>query len=93
MGAAAILTEAGDPARFDCARSWVKHAGLRPRANESGNFANATKVSGLGRPALRTAAWRAVWGALRANAVYAARFEHLTTRARMRAVGKSPFVR
>jgi transposase len=80
VGAAAILAEAGDPARFDCARTWVKHAGLCPRANESGTFAGATKVSGRGRPALRTAAWRAVWGALRHNPVYAARFIHLTTR-------------
>ncbi|HET6952337.1 MAG TPA: IS110 family transposase [Acidimicrobiales bacterium] len=80
VGAAAILAEAGDPARFDCARTWVKHAGLCPRANESGTFAGQTKVSGRGRPALRTAAWRAVWGAVHNNAVYAARFEHLRTR-------------
>jgi transposase len=80
VGAAAILAEAGDPARFDCPRTWVKHAGLCPRANESGTFAGTTKVSGRGRPALRTAAWRAVWGALRHNPVYAARFTHLTTR-------------
>jgi transposase len=80
VGAAAILAEAGDPARFDCARSWVKHAGLCPRANESGTFAGQTKVSGRGRPGLRTAAWRAIWGALHHNAVYAARYSHLRTR-------------
>lgn len=80
VGAAAILAEVGDPARFDCARTWVKHAGLCPRANESGTFAGTTKVSGRGRPALRTAAWRAVWGALPNNAVYAARYQHLRTR-------------
>lgn len=80
VGAAAILAEAGDPARFDCARTWVKHAGLCPRANESGNFHGQTKTSGRGRPALRTAAWRAIWGALHHNQVYTARFEHLTTR-------------
>jgi transposase len=80
VGAAAILAEAGDPARFDCARTWVKHAGLCPRANESGTFHGQTTVSGRGRPALRTAAWRAIWGALHNNTVYAARFEHLTTR-------------
>ena len=80
VGAAAILAEAGDPARFDCARTWVKHAGLCPRANESGTFAGSTRVSGRGRPALRTAAWRAVWGALPHNAVYAARYHHLTGR-------------
>src|SRR5439155_25869260 len=38
VGAAAILAETGDPARFDCARTWVKHAGLCPRANESRTF-------------------------------------------------------
>jgi transposase len=81
IGAAAILAEAGDPARFDCARTWVKHAGLCPRANESGTFQGQTKTSRRGRPALRTAAWRAVWGALPHNPVYAARFEHLRTRA------------
>lgn len=80
VGAAAILAEVGDPARFDSARTWVKHAGLCPRANESGTFAGQTKVSGRGRPALRTAAWRAVWGALPHNAVYAARYHHLRTR-------------
>ncbi len=80
IGAAAILAEAGDPARFDCARTWVKHAGLCPRANESGTFQGQTKTSRRGRPGLRTAAWRAVWGALHHNAVYTARYEHLRTR-------------
>jgi transposase len=81
IGAAAILAEAGDPARFDCARTWVKHAGLCPRANESGTFQGQTKTSRRGRPALRTAAWRAVWGALPHNAVYTARYTHQRTRA------------
>jgi transposase len=81
VGAAAILAETGDPARFDCARTWAKHAGLCPRANESGNFRGATKVSRRGRPGLRTAAWRALWGAFHHNPVYAARYTHLTTRA------------
>ena len=80
VGAAAILAEVGDPARFDCARTWVKHAGLCPRANESGNFAGQTKTSRRGRPALRTAAWRAVWAAVHHNTVYAARYTHLRTR-------------
>lgn len=81
VGAAAILAETGDPARFDCSRTWVKHAGLCPRDNESGTFHGQTTISRRGRPGLRTAAWRAVWGALRANSVYAARYEHLRTRA------------
>jgi hypothetical protein len=33
------------------------------------------------RPGLRTAAWRAIWAALPNNAVWAARHQHLTTRA------------
>jgi transposase len=32
------------------------------------------------RPGLRLAAWRAVWGAQRANPVYRARYQHLTSR-------------
>ncbi|HEX2290987.1 MAG TPA: IS110 family transposase [Pseudonocardiaceae bacterium] len=82
VGAAAILAETGDPARFDCARTWVKHAGLCPRANESGTFHGTTKISGRGRPALRTAAWRAIWAGWRHNPVYLARYTHLTTRTR-----------
>ena len=81
VSAAAILAETGDPARFDCARTWVKHAGLCPRANESGTYAGQTKLSGRGRPHLRLAAWRAVWGALHHNTVYQARAHHLRTRA------------
>ena len=82
IGAAAILAETGDPGRFGGPRSWPKHAGICPRANESGRFHGQTKASGRGRPALRTAAWRAIWGLLPHNAVYAARYEHLTTRER-----------
>lgn len=80
VGAAAILAQTGDPARYDSPRTWVKHAGLCPRANESGTFHGSTKVSGRGRPPLRTAAWRAIWGALSHNPVYTARYRHLTTR-------------
>lgn len=80
VGAAAILGETGDPDRYDSGRAWVKHAGLAPRDNESGTYRGRSKVSGRGRPLLRTATWRAVWGALRHNPVYAARFAHLTTR-------------
>ena len=80
IGAAAILAETGDPNRFTSARALVKHAGLAPRENLSGNFKGRTKLTGQGRPSLRLAAWRAVWGAQRANPVYAARFTHLTNR-------------
>lgn len=81
VGAAAILAETGDPGRFDSPRTWVKHAGLAPRANESGNFHGRTTTSGRGRPGLRTAAWRAIWGLLPNNAVFSARYAHLRTRA------------
>jgi transposase len=80
VGAAAILAETGDPARFDTARALVKHAGLCPRANQSGAYAGTTRISGRGRPALRLAAWRATWGALAHNPVLAARHTHLTSR-------------
>jgi transposase len=82
VGAAAILAETGDPERYSGPRSWPKHAGICPRANESGTFRGQTKTSGRGRPALRTAVWRAIWGLLPHNRVYQARYEHLTTRAR-----------
>ena len=80
VGAAAILAEAGDPRRFSTARALVKHAGLAPREKLSGTFTGRTKLTGQGRPRLRVAAWRAVWGALQTNTVYAARYRHLTTR-------------
>jgi transposase len=80
VGAAAILAETGDPSRFATARAMVKHAGLAPRENTSGKFTGRTKLTGQGRPLLRLAAWRAVWGTLKANPVYADRYRHLTTR-------------
>jgi transposase len=80
LGAAAILAETGDPARFDCARAVVKHAGLCPRDNASGASAGPTRISGRGRPGLRLACWRAVWGALPHNQVLGARHHQLTTR-------------
>ena len=80
VGAAAILAETGDPTRFATARALVKHAGLAPREKKSGSFAGKTKLTGQGRPKLRLAAWRAVWGALQTNTVYAARYRHLTSR-------------
>jgi transposase len=78
--AAVILAETGDPARFASARSVVKHAGLNPAENTSATFRGQTRVSRRGRPALRTAAWRAAWAALPNNQVLADRYTHLTTR-------------
>lgn len=88
VGAAAILAETGDLDRFPSARSVVKHAGICPRNNHSGTFAGDTTISRRGRPALRTAAWRAVWGALPNNPVLAARYRHLTTRDTNRLTGQ-----
>jgi transposase len=81
VGAAAILAESGDVTRFDSGRALVKHAGLCPRENSSGTYAGKTTISGRGRPLLRVAAWRAVWGALPHNPVLADRHAHLTGRA------------
>ncbi len=80
VGAAAILAHTGDLRRFTSARAVVKHAGLAPRERMSGTFTGKARLSGAGRPELRTAAWRAVWGCLQTNKVYAARYRHLTTR-------------
>jgi transposase len=80
LGAAAILAETGDPTRFDSPRALVKHAGLCPRENTSGTMTGRSRISGRGRPRLRLAAWRAVWGALPNNPVMAARYRHLTSR-------------
>jgi transposase len=80
VGAAAILAETGDMSRFASSRSVVKHAGLNPAENTSATLRGQTRMSRRGRPQLRAAAWRAVWGALPHNPVLAARFTHLTTR-------------
>jgi transposase len=80
VGAAAILAETGDPRRFATARALARHAGLAPREKLSGAFAGRTRLTGQGRPGLRLAAWRAVWGAQRANPVYGARYQYLTSR-------------
>lgn len=80
VGAAAILAETGDLHRFTSARAVVKHAGLAPRERMSGTFTGRARLTGAGRPGLRVAAWRAVWGCLQTNRVYAARYRHLTTR-------------
>jgi transposase len=80
IGAAAILAETGDPRRFATGRALVKHAGLAPRQRQSGTYTGQTRLTGKGRPRLRVAAWRAAWGALQTNTVYANRYRHLTTR-------------
>jgi transposase len=80
VGAAAILAETGDLTRFTSARAIVKLAGLAPRERLSGTFTGKARLSGAGRPGLRTAAWRAVWGCLHHNHVYVTRYQYLTSR-------------
>lgn len=78
--AAAILAETGDPTRFHSARQLVKHAGINPAENTSGDYRGRTRITKRGRPRLRLAAWRAAWALVRYNPVAAARYQHLTTR-------------
>lgn len=92
VSVAAILAETGDLSRFDSARAVVKHAGLCPRENSSGSYQGKTTISGRGRPRLRTAAWRAAFGALRHNPVYADRYQHLTTRTHKRLAPNQAYV-
>lgn len=56
VGAVTILAEIGDLTRFRSPRSVVKHAGLCPRKNSSGQYQGKSGVSGRGRPALWLAA-------------------------------------
>ena len=79
-GAAAILAETGDPGRFATARAVARHAGLAPREKLSGAFTGRTRADRAGTPGLRLAAWRAVWGAQRANPACAARYQYLISR-------------
>jgi hypothetical protein len=46
----------------------------------SGTFTGKARLSDAGRPRLRVAAWRAVWGCLQNNRAFAARYRHLTSR-------------
>jgi transposase len=79
--AACILAETGDPARFGSSRALVKHAGVAPAGNSSGNYAGRTRISRRGRPLLRKAAWRAAWPMIHgANPVLTARYARLTSR-------------
>jgi transposase len=80
LSGALILAESGDPSRFSSARALVKHAGLNPSERTSATMNGQSRVSRRGRPALRCAAWRAAWGAMRHNQVLAARHGHLTGR-------------
>jgi transposase len=80
LSAAVILAETGDLNRFASGRAVVKHAGLNPAEHTSATISGQTRISRRGRPGLRAAAWRAVWGALRHNTVLQAKHAHLTSR-------------
>jgi transposase len=80
LSGAVILAETGDLHRFASGRAVVKHAGLNPSEHTSATISGQTRVSRRGRPGLRAAAWRAVWGALRHNTVLQAKYAHLTSR-------------
>lgn len=87
LTAAVILAESGDPRRFASSRAMVKHSGLNPAQHESATMKGQARISRRGRPALRAAAWRAAWGALRGNAVLRAKYAHLTGRDGKRLAG------
>jgi transposase len=74
-GAAVILAEAGDPRRYETAKSLVKHAGLSPADTSSGASEGTSRISRRGRPGLRAAAWRAVTPLLLHNPVMAAKYQ------------------
>ena len=74
------MAETGDPRRFATGRAVVKHAGLAPREKTVRRVHRPDPADRPGAPGLRLAAWRAVWGAQRANPVYRARYQHLTSR-------------
>ena len=56
VGAALLLGEVGDPARYKNAKEWVKLAGLNLVENQSGKQKREGKrISRIGRPVLPTA--------------------------------------
>jgi transposase len=76
-----IVAEAGDLGRYETSSSLVKHAGLSPADNASGAFEGQSHISRRGRPALRAAAWRAIWPLLLHNPVMAAKYQALVAAA------------
>jgi transposase len=80
LSGAVMLAETGDLSRFSSGRAVVKHAGLNPSERTSATMTGQTRISRRGRPGLRSAAWRAVWGALRHNRVLAAKHARWTGR-------------
>jgi len=80
LSGAVMLAETGDLNRFTSGRAVVKHAGLNPSEHTSATITGQARISRRGRPGLRSAAWRAVWGALRHNRVLSAKHARWTGR-------------
>ena len=80
VGAAAILAEPVTPPALTAPARWSNTPGCAPATTASGTFQGRSRISRRGRPRLRLAAWRAVWGALHHNPVMAARYRYLTGR-------------
>ena len=87
LTAAAIIAEAGNPARFRDAASFASYVGVIPRLHQSGkrNFSGKSTVP-LGNARLRRALWMPVLVAIRVNPWLSAYYR------RLRAVGKRPKV-
>ena len=87
LTAAAIIAEAGNPARFRDAAAFASYVGVIPRLHQSGkrNFSGKSTVP-LGNARLRRALWMPVLVAIRVNPWLSAYYR------RLRAVGKRPKV-
>lgn len=81
LPAALILSEVGDPQRYQHACQWVKLAGTQPTPNASGRkSASQTPMSHKGRALLRTVVYLAVLRLLQVNPAFQARYQQLQTR-------------
>ena len=80
VGAAAILAETGDLLGSRRHAPWSSTPASPPGRSSRAPSPAAPSSPAKAGPELRLAAWRAVWGALQTNTVYAARYRHLTTR-------------
>ena len=87
LTAAAIIGEAGDPARFPDAATFASYIGVVPRVHQSGKrkFSRVGAVP-LGNARLRRALWMPVLVAIRVNPWLRAYYQ------RLRAAGKRPKV-
>ena len=90
LTAAAIIAEAGNPARFRDAAAFASYVGVIPRLHQSGkrNFSGKSRIFTLGNARLRRALWMpAVLVAIQVKTPWLSAFYR-----RLRAVGKRPKV-